>query len=482
LSRRGLALLLCGSLILLPRAGATDEADDLRQRLTEREDKRRPIEPFGIELGGRTLVVGGEYEIALGGLRRRVLGAPARERDRVLLEQGLELETFYSFGPPLSLFAQLRGVMEEDLLSHTFEGISDLYVERGEMWLYAERLAGLPLHLDAGRLDFEDERRWWWDQELDAIRLTYERESHEVAVALAREVAPHRSDLSHVTPEQDRVLRLIGEASWDFAPNQALELFLLHQVDRSETPRPGAVVSTEREDESDARLTWLGARTLGAFDLGSRGILGYWLDTALVRGEERRVSFETLSPSRSMAVELLRRDVRGFAIDAGLSALLPAEREPRLFAGLAFGSGDSSSDRGTDRSFRQSGLQANEAGFGGVQRFPHYGVVLDPELSNLGVLTLGGGLSVLRSSSIDLVLHQYRLARRADSLRDAGLDLTLTGDDRDLGQELDLVLALEEWEHLELELSAGVFRAGEAFGPDRGRLIYGGAIAVRFAF
>lgn len=75
----------------------------------------------------------------------------------------------------------------------------------------------------------------------------------------------------------------------------------------------------EREDESDARLTWLGARLMGVFDLRLRGILGYWLDTALVRGEERLVEFEELSPQRSMAERLIRRDVSGWAVDVGIS-------------------------------------------------------------------------------------------------------------------------------------------------------------------
>jgi alginate production protein len=94
---------------------------------------------------------------------------------------------------------------------------------------------------------------------------------------------------------------LIGEASWDWSRKHALQLFLLHQNDRSRTERPEEIVRVEREDESDARLTWLGARLIGVFDLHSRGFLGYWLDTAMVRGEERLVEYESLSARRSVA-------------------------------------------------------------------------------------------------------------------------------------------------------------------------------------
>ncbi len=468
-----------------PDQADPDDADSdegLRQRLTEREDKRRPVEPWSTDVLGRPLTVTGEYEIELDYRRRRLLGDVADSPHRFLLQQGFELEAFYSFGLPLSLFAQGTLRMEEDLLSNTFEAVSDYFVERGEMWLYSEDIAGSPVNLDLGRLHFEDERRWWWDDELDAVRVAYETESYEIVLALARELAPERSDLGDVDPEQERVLRLIGEASWDWGANHAVELFLLHQDDHSPTERPGRIVRVEREDDSDARLTWLGARALGVFDLRSRGILGYWLDAAWVRGRERHLEFEELSPRRSQVEALASRDVRGWGFDAGISWLPPLRWEPRVFTGYAWGSGDATPERGTDRSFRQTGIHANEAGFGGVERFPHYGVLLDPELSNLGILTLGAGLSLLRSSSLDLVFHHYRLVEPAASLRDAALEAELTGEHRDLGQAFDLVLALEEWERLEFEVIGSAFRAGRAFGAERGTWSYGGFLAVRYAF
>jgi alginate production protein len=471
-----------GSFSIEPEESFEDEEGDLREQLTEREDKRRPVKPWSIEVAGRPLAVSGEYEITPGYSRRRVIGGAVGQPDRFLLEQGLEVEAFYSFGLPLSLFAQLRVGMQEDLLSDTFEEISDLAIERGEMWLYSENIAGSHVNLDLGRLHFEDDRRWWWDDELDAVRVAYETETLGIVLALARELGPSRSDRNYVDPEHDRVRRLIGEASWDFRPNHALQLFLLHQNDHSPSERPGQVVPVEREDESDARLTWLGARLMGVFDLRLRGILGYWLDTALVHGEERLIEFEELSPQRSVAERLIRRDVSGWAVDIGVSWLLPIAWEPRLFASYAFGSGDSQPEGGADRSFRQTGIHANEAGFGGVERFAHYGVLLDPELSNLGILTIGAGLSLLRSSSLDLIYHHYRLVEPAPFLRDAGLTATLTGKHRDLGTEIDVVLALEEWERLEFELIASAFRAGRAFGEEEGTWSYRGFLAMRIAF
>jgi hypothetical protein len=463
-------------------AADEDDDEDMWGRLTEREDKRRPLEPWSIDLAGRPFTFGGEYEIGLGYLRRRFVGGGVEQPDRLLLAQVLELEAFYSLGPPLSFFAQVQGVMEEDLLSHTPDEVSDLFVQRGEMWLYAADVAGTPLDVDLGRLHFEDERRWWWDDDLDAVRVAYETESFEVALALARELASDRSDLGYVDPEQDRIVRWIGEAGWDWRPGHTLELFLLHQDDHSHGEAPGEVVNADREDESDGRLSWLGARSMGAFELRSRGILGYWLDAALVFGEERLVEYEALSPERSEVTGVSHPDVNGWAVDAGVIWSLPMAWEPRLFVGYAFGSGDPEPGAGGDRSFRQTGIEANEAGFGGVERYVHYGVLLAPELSNLGIVTAGAGLSLLRSSSLDLVYHHYRLVEPATSLRETRLEFTLTGQARDVGDELDVVLALEEWERLEFLFTASAFRAGRAFGAEEGTWSYGGFAAMRIAF
>ena len=80
---------------------AEDDDEGLRQRLTEREDKRRPVTPFSVDLGGRPLTLGGEYELELLELRRWIVGEQIDEPNRRLLSQGLELEAFYSFGKQL---------------------------------------------------------------------------------------------------------------------------------------------------------------------------------------------------------------------------------------------------------------------------------------------------------------------------------------------------------------------------------------------
>jgi alginate production protein len=435
-----------------------------------------------VKVGGRPLVVSGELDASTAYVRRLFLEEDAHEPDRFLLETSLEVEAFYSFGPALSFFFQVEAVWDEDLLGNGFEAVSDFYVARGEMWLNSLGLFGLPLNFDIGRLDFEDDRRWWWDEQLDAARLEWEGDDFDLAVAVAEELGSDRSDHSWVEPENDDVFRVLGELSWDFADEHGFELFFLYHDDGSDTETPGAVVDWEREDDSDARLTWVGARMMGVFDFGSRGLVGYWADAGYVWGRERFLEFEELTRERLVLDQVTHRDVSGWGLDVGLQWLPKLAWEPRFFVGYAVGSGDSEPERGADRAYRQSLLQNNEAGFGGVERFNSYGVLLAPELSNLRILTVGAGISLLRSSSLDLVYHYYEQVDPAPFLRDARIEADLDGVHRDIGHEVDLVLALEEWERLEFEFIASGFRPGRAFGRHDGKWSYGGFFAVRFAF
>jgi alginate production protein len=60
--------------------------------------------------------------------------------------------------------------------------------------------------------------------------------------------------------------------------------------------------------------------------------------------------------------------------------------------------------------------------------------------------------------------HYYHQAVPAPFLRDTKLKADPNGKSGAIGHEWDLVLGLEEWEHLEVELVGTVFRAESAFG------------------
>jgi hypothetical protein len=459
-----------------PGAEPLRDPDDLREVLTERVDERRPAEPIQIDVAGRPLAFVGEYELELAFDRDLELEEGGPEDDLGAADQDLQLEVYYSPAEDVALFFEGELSWEQELHDDLGPKDSDFFVQRGESWLYLRRVAGSRLDLELGRVNFEDWRRWWWDEELDALRVSFRSEALFTALAVGQELLPTRSDQGFVDPEQKDVLRVLGESAWSWRPSHRLGLFFLHQNDYSSSQQPGQRVKRDRQDESDARLTWLGVRALGESGLGGVGRLRYWLDAAGVRGRDEEVLYEA-----SVVESARRRDVRGWAADAGLTWILPAPLSPRLTLGYAIGSG-SDADAGTDRSFRQTGIHDNEGGFGGVRRFSQYGEGLDPELSNLQIVSAAFGISLLRRSSLDLVYHHYRQLDASPLLRNARLENELDGQHTEVGHGLDLVLALEEWRHVELDVIGSVFRGGEAFGDARGEWTWrlAGALRVNF--
>lgn len=229
---------------------------------------------------------------------------------------------------------------------------------------------------------------------------------------------------NRIEPDSDQARRLIAEGSWDWADDHALELFALRQHDRSRGATKGDLVRRGREDNSDADVTWLGLRAAGAY-FGPRGLFEYWLDGGRGRGDERVIEFEVASPGFSVVGATRTQRLRGWACDVGTKWIFPLRRQPRVAMSYAPGSGDRDLHDYIDRAFRQTSLQGDELACGGVERFNQYGVLLDPELSNIGIATLGLGVSLLQSSSLDLIYHRYRLREPSDQLCESLIELVL---------------------------------------------------------
>ena len=112
------------------------------------------------------------------------------------------------------------------------------------------------------------------------------------------------------------------------------------------------------------------------------GDLSYWADAAIVMGREKLLELADTAIKRKLVTSRTNRRVRGWAIDLGLRWDSPLPGQPMFTLGYAVGSGDRSPERGSDRAFRQTGLQSND------EEFRTYGEILRPELSNLSIPVL----------------------------------------------------------------------------------------------
>ena len=281
--------------------------------------------------------------------------------------------------------------------------------------------------LTLGRWSVSDDREWLFDEELDGIH--FFRRTGKVAVELmyAREQLLQKDLLGrHDETEPDH---FYARAFSNLPGRNIGSIYGLYQ---------------KGQDADDADLLWLGASLMG----NTRSDLDYWAEFAHVRGTDDD------------------RNVRGYGLDLAITKTFEnVPSNPRLTAGFAFGSGDG--DGSTDTAFRQTGIQSNSSKFGGRKKFKYYGEVFDPELSNLAVLTLGAGFDMFEKSSIDIVYHGFLQHRASRKIRDSKLDRKPNGISRNLGQEIDAIVGIREFDGVDLDLIGGVYFPGSAFGENR---------------
>ena len=324
-----------------------------------------------------TWEIDGEYEIKLDFRKNFALDRPNQD-DLFRFDQEFQLRWSYRYNDWISFLLEGKVTGEHELYTGGGARRSEVEPERGEMWVRLENLFGRDLSLKLGRQSFEEPRRWWWDDDLDAAGVRYRRDSWQFELGLGQEL-PRKSLLEDFEPENKGVTRVLARANWLYFKDHAVDLFSLYHRDQSPTQSIGALVQEDREDPSDARLWWGGLRASGKEPVMADSELSYWADVALVLGKEKLLDFDDVAANKKLVVSRQKQRVRGWAIDVGARWDTRLPGEPLFTIGYAIGSGDKNPEKGPDRAFRQTGLQSND------EEFRTYGELLRPELSNLSI-------------------------------------------------------------------------------------------------
>ena len=361
------------------------------------------------------------------------------DEDEVEIDTNLQLNLLYDNSE------KLRGYLELEVSHRHFfvtpssnqPELNFKVKEANVSILNSERSAGITI----GRMNISDERSWLFDTDLDGIQLAWKSETTAIEFLFARE------DLLRINPFAE-----YGESEPNYyhlrlysRPNESIltSIYGIHQQSSTST-------------ETD--LTWIGTSATGNIDSS----FDFWLDSAFVLGTEDG------------------RKVEGYGFDLGFTREFEDHNfRPRLTAAIAFGSGDDG--QGTDNAFRQTGLQSNNDRFGGRKSFRYYGEVLDPELSNLQILTIGGGVHLSEKATLDVIYHRYYQHFASDEIRDSNLDADPSGNSRHLGDEFDIVVGFRELEKIDLDLIFGVFLPGSAF-EDNNDPAYFSGLEFKFTF
>lgn len=428
------SLVVLGRHVRVPAAAAivdqrTAIEADTRLRRDDDEQSRAPI-----RLGSR-IVVGGRVESAWVEESNLELADAGARRDRwVSRLQGL---ASVQLTGSIEAYAKVAVNRSALLLNGGVAAAQDSEVQ--EAYVLAHRVGGSAVSVQVGRQRFRDGREWFYDEYLDAVRVTAAVSgwTFEAAVAEGLFAGPvagrDRKDKRHQLASITRA----------FAGTK-VGAFAIRRDDR------GPV---------DDDPSWLGATTEVKTDGGSR----LWALATLRRGHRGSTT------------------LGGWAMDAGATLVFAdVPSRPAVTAGFARASGDTISGDGRDTTFRQTDLEDNSARLGGLRRITYYGELFDPELSNLQVLTAGVGVRPARTIGVDVVWHGYAQSVLRGSIPSSAFDLDATGKSGLLGHELDAAVTVRAG-RFDIDLAAGLFVAGPGLAPSR-RVAYFWRPQVRLYF
>jgi len=429
------------------------------------DERLRPESQFQTMIGNTLLTFTGAVSLDFN-LQDNLNLETTKERDRFRFGPDLKLNFIFAFPNNFYLFTEFS--LEDTV---TFrdkdQPMNSLEMQMDEFFLQTPLPFSLPSVFRIGRQQFFEPRRWFLNETLDGVRLLLDPRPFHFSFSVSTPIPSH-SDTERYFDDIFRTRNQVDflfMSSFDISPQSQkskIELWTLIRDDSSST---------------DENPIWIGLRSYGRpkfkFWSGKPEFLKklfkpritYWIDAAYVGGT------------------IKSQDIHGYALDMGAAYIarkLPLQ--PYAAFGFAYGSGDSMPASGVDRNFRQTGFHSNSGKFGGVVNFDYYGILFDPELSNLHIYTAGFGLRPLPRTSVDIVYHHYEQTKATTTLRDIDVKGDLTGLDKNLGDEIDIIIGVRAIQNMRVRLRTGYFFPGPAFSLETNDSAFEGRLDVQFSF
>jgi hypothetical protein len=357
----------------------------------------------------------------------------------------------------------------------------DSFVEARQVWFEFSEIADIiPLSVRVGRQRYYEPTSNWWNRDMDSVRAIYDTTLVKGFLGVAQNLRSYRtaSDSDFGQDDQDR-LRLLGELSKQYRPDQFIDFRFLAEHDHSGTEPTGVLVRTFDRDQNDQDLVWFGTRHHGTFGLlepkASVEKIAYRADLMGVVGSETlENSTSTSNPARRLVTGNQDKDVRGWAFDGDVSLYTNLPLKPVLYAGYAYGSGDDNPNDGVNHGFRQTDLQGNFTYWNGT-RTParNYGEALRPELSNIHILAAGSTFHFGKASDLSTTYRYYKQATATTTSSPDGISASTDGKDTDLGHGFDVLgtanltqefgATIPHFKDIMLRANYGAFVAGDAW-------------------
>ncbi len=290
-----------------------------------------------------------------------------------------------------------------------------------------------PFEFSVGRRTLSDPRLWLYDSDLDGAHVKVSLGTFSMEASLTREELVDMNAL--VNLPEGRITNYITYVEYRGIEDHKLAGYYIYRRDAG---------------DAEGRPQHFGLRAYGS----PTNEFNYWTELAALRGTDE-----------------LDQNFDAHAFDVGAKyRFWKAPLQPSITLNFAWGSGCGADGDNTNSEFRQTGLHGNTAKQGGVTEFSIYGEMLDPELSNLKIFTVGIGIRPAASMFVDFVYHHYRMNAVAPEIRNyaltAKMNQATTGRSKDVGSELDIIVGFRNLfgvRGIGADVKVGWFFPGDAF-------------------
>ncbi|MCR3859364.1 outer membrane porin AlgE, partial [Pseudomonas aeruginosa] len=349
------------------------------------------------------------------------------------------------------------------------------YLAAREFWVDYAGLTAYPgEHLRFGRQRLREDSGQWQDTNIEALNWSFETTLLNAHAGVAQRFNEYRTDLDELAPEDKDRTHVFGDISTQWAPHHRIGVRIHHADDSGHLRRPGEEVDN-LDKTYTGQLTWLGIEATGdAYNYRSSMPLNYWASATWLTGDRDNLTTTTVD-DRRIATGKQSGDVNAFGVDLGLRWNIDEQWK----AGVGYARGSGGGKDGEEQ-FQQTGLESNRSNFTGTRSRVHrFGEAFRGELSNLQAATLFGSWQLREDYDASLVYHKFWRVDDDSDIGTSGINAALQPGEKDIGQELDLVVTkyfkqgllpasmsqyVDEPSAL-IRFRGGLFKPGDAYGP-----------------
>jgi alginate production protein len=350
------------------------------------------------------------------------------------------------------------------------------YLALRNFWVSYSGLTAYPgEYLRLGRQRLKTDDGFWMDTDIESVYWNLDTTLLRAHVGAAQRFSDYRTDYDDLAPEDKDRLHVFGNVSYQWMPGHWLGAVVHHSDDSGHLKHAGQEVD-DLDKTYTGDLTWLGLQADGDFfNRRSPMPLNYWGQLMYMTGHIDDLSTQYVGDNQ-YATGHDNNSVNAWGVDLGLRWKL----DPFWNVGLGYarGSGGGDADDHSNQ-FRQTGLESNRSRFTGTRTsVARFGEAFRGELSNLQAATLFASWVPNDQYDASVIYHRFWRVDDNQDTGDGGISANLVNGEKDLGQELDLVVSryfntgflpadwgMEESSTL-VRFRGGLFKTGDAYGHD----------------